>query len=179
MDEFSTSRLWLMRVVFCVLGLVILFFQLLPLSTLPGVWAGPDLLIALACAWAVRRPDYVPGVAVAAVILVADLLLYRVPGLLALLVVLGTHTLKLRSSGLRDAGFAGEWTAVAIVILGIALCERLLLTILMVEQPPLGLALSHAVMTVVIYPVMVGVSHVLFGVQRLSPGDEDALGGRL
>lgn len=178
MDEFSTSRLWLMRMVFCVLALVILFFQLLPLSTLPGVWAGPDLLVAFTCAWALRRPDYVPSVSVAAVMLVADLLLYRVPGLLAVLVVLGAQTLKSRATGLRDASFAGEWTAAAMVILAIALCERLLLSILMVEQPPLGLAVSQAVLTVVIYPVVVIVSHVVFGVRRLSPGDEDVLGGR-
>lgn len=179
MDELSTTRLWLMRGVFCLLALVILFFLLLPLSSLPWLWAGPDLLLAFACAWALRRPDYVPAPLIAGVFLVADLLLYRVPGLHALLVVLGTETLKSRATGLRDASFMGEWTAAAMVILAIALGERLFLAILLVEQAPPGLALSQAVMTVLIYPFVVFLSHVLFGVRRLSPGDEDALGGRI
>lgn len=179
MDELSTSRLWLMRGVFFALALVILFFLLLPLSTAPKLWAGPDLLLALVCAWSLRRPDYVPAPLIAAVVLIADLLLYRVPGLLALLVVLGTETLKSRATGLRDASFMGEWTAATMVILAIALGERLILAILLVEQAPLGLALSQAVTTILIYPVVVFLSHILFGVRRLSPGDEDALGGRI
>ena len=42
---------------------------------------GPDLLIAFAFAWSLRRPEYVPSLLLALLFLLADLLLQRPPGL--------------------------------------------------------------------------------------------------
>ncbi|TNF65078.1 MAG: rod shape-determining protein MreD [Rhodobacteraceae bacterium] len=179
MADLSASRLWLMRALFLGLCVAILFFLLLPLSGIPAVWAGPDLLLALTLAWAQRRPDYVPALSVALVMLLADLLLHRPPGLLALLVVLGAEQLKSRAGGLRDASFAGEWAAASLVIMSVTMINRVVLWVLMVDQAPLALTLSQMVMTVVIYPVVVIVSHFLLGVRRLSPGEEDVIGARL
>jgi rod shape-determining protein MreD len=61
MTDLSRSRLWVMRLSFVALALVILFFHLLPLETTPRPWAGPDLLLGFACAWGLRRPEYVPA----------------------------------------------------------------------------------------------------------------------
>ena len=61
-------QLWGMRATFIVAALVILFFHLLPLDPAPSRWAGPDVLVAMVLAWAVRRPDYVPILLVALVI---------------------------------------------------------------------------------------------------------------
>ncbi|MFC6585378.1 hypothetical protein [Sulfitobacter aestuariivivens] len=79
MNDQSPTRLWLMRAAFFVLALVILFFHLLPLETTPRRWAGPDVLLAFACAWCLRRPEYVPSVILALAFLLADLLLQRPP----------------------------------------------------------------------------------------------------
>ena len=69
MAELSTSRLWLMRLGFVALALVIMFFHLLPLDTVPRRWAPPDLLVAFVFAWALRRPDYVPILSLAIILL--------------------------------------------------------------------------------------------------------------
>ena len=74
MAELLTSRNWLMQGMFLVLCLLIVFFHLLPLTTLPARWPTPDLIICLAFAWGMRRPDYVPVLLLAGVMLVADLL---------------------------------------------------------------------------------------------------------
>ena len=79
MTDLSRSRLWLMRMGFVALGLVILFFHLLPLETTPRGWAGPDLLLGFACEGGLRRPEYVPALFLALVFLLADLLLKRPP----------------------------------------------------------------------------------------------------
>ena len=60
-------------------------FLLLPLQTTPRSLAGPDLLLAFAVAWCLRRPEFVPPLALALAFLLADLLLQRPPGLWALL----------------------------------------------------------------------------------------------
>ncbi|MCX8955699.1 rod shape-determining protein MreD, partial [Ruegeria sp. NA] len=71
-----------------------------------------DVLIALTFAWVLRRPDYVPTVLVALVMLMADFLLQRPPGLLAAPTVVGSAYLRSAALGMRDAGFAGEWMSV-------------------------------------------------------------------
>ncbi|MCF6232594.1 MAG: rod shape-determining protein MreD [Rhodobacteraceae bacterium] len=176
MAELSTSRLWLMRVGFVGLALLILFFHLLPLDTVPRRWAPPDLLVAFTFAWVLRRPDYVPVLILALVMLVADLMLQRPPGLQAMLMVLGCEYLKNQTAGLHQASFLGEWMAVGIVLVGITVLNRLILGILAVDPSPLGLNLIQMGLTFLVYPVAVVLSQSLMGVRKLAPGDADALG---
>lgn len=175
----ANSSVWWMRGLCVLLAGLILFWNLLPLSTLPPSWAGPDLLVALIFAWSLRRPEFVPVLLIALVMFLADLLLQRPPGLMAFLVVLGAEQLKTRAVGLRDASFAGEWMAAGLVVIAVFLLNRVILALLMVEQAPLGLTLIQMVATVAAYPLVVLVSHLFFGVRKLAPGDDDAIGTRI
>ena len=74
MASTSPARIWMMRMAFPALALVLIFFHLLPLDTLPRRWAPPDLLLALAMAWSLRRPDFVPVLLLGATMLVADMM---------------------------------------------------------------------------------------------------------
>ncbi len=174
-----SSAIWWKRGLFVLLALTVLFANLLPLSTMPVSWTGPDVLIALTFAWALRRPEFVPVLLIAVIMLLADLLLQRPPGLMAFLIVLGAEQLKTRAVGLRDASFAGEWAAASLVVIGVFLLNRVTLAVLMVDQAPLGLTLIQMIATVLVYPVVVLVSHLFFGVRRLAPGDDDAVGSRI
>ncbi len=167
-----------MRLAFPMLAMLIAFFHLLPLSTLPSRWAPPDLLLLLALAWVVRRPDYLPTLSIAVTFLMADLLFQRPPGLMALLVVLGCSVLKTQAQPHRETAFVGEWISVGVVIVAITLANRLILAMLGVVQPSLGLILLQMVATVVAYPLMVLISQNLLGVRKLSPADAEALGNR-
>ncbi len=178
MVERSQTRVWAMRALFVALCLSVIFWRLLPLDTLPHGWAGPDLILALACAWVLRRPEYAPPLLIAALMLLADLLFQRPPGLWAALALLGTEALKSRAPGLRDLGFGPEWIAVATVMIAMTLGERLILAILLVVQAPLGLSLMQAVLTVLIYPLVVLASALLLGVRKGRPGDANSLRGR-
>lgn len=178
MDSLSPSRIWSMRALYVGFSLAVLFMHLLPLDTLPRRWAPPDLIVAFTFAWALRRPDFAPPLIIAAVMLTADLMLQRPPGLWAFLVVAGVEYLKGRFAGLRDASFAGEWAAVFIVLAAITLLNRTVLTIVAVEQAPLALTLTQLVLTALVYPLAVWISQAVLGVRKLAPGDAEALGGR-
>lgn len=178
MDSLSPSRIWGMRALYVGLALLVIFFHLLPLDTLPRRWAPPDLIVALTFAWALRRPDFAPPLAIAAVMLTADLMFHRPPGLWAFLVVAGVEYLKGRFGGLREASFAGEWAAVFIVLVSITLLNRTVLTITGVAQAPLALTLTQMLLTALVYPLVVVASQSLMGVRKLTPGETDALGGR-
>ena len=178
MADLAPSQTWWRRGLYLLLALLIMFGALLSLSTLPARWAGPDLLLALTLAWALRRPDVVPIVLVAGVMLLAALLLQRPPGLMAVLVVLGVEQLKTRAIGLRDASFAGEWIAAGFVVIAVFVLNRVILALHVIDHAPLGLTISQMIATIAIYPLVVLISHLFFGVRKLAPGDDDAIGTR-
>lgn len=178
MANTSPSRIWLMRAAFVGLGLAALLFHLLPLSTVPGRLAPPDLMMGFTFAWVLRRPDYAPTVSIAVVWFLSDLLLMRPPGLMTALVILGAEYLIKRGAGLRDASFLGEWTAVALTIIGITVLYRTTLWLFAVDQAQLSLSVIQAALTIAAYPVIAGFTHYVLGVRKLAPGDSDAIGGR-
>jgi rod shape-determining protein MreD len=159
-----------MRALFAGLCMAVMFWRLLPLSTVPPGWAGPDLIAALAFAWVLRRPEYAPALLIGAVVLLADLMFQRPPGLWAALVVLGSEALKARAPGLRDLGFGSEWVTVAVTGAAIFLGYRLTLAVLLVPQAPLGLSLMQMAMTVLCYPLVVMASALLVGIRKAKPG---------
>jgi rod shape-determining protein MreD len=178
MAEGSPARVWGMRLMYLVLALTLIFINLIPLDTRPRNWAGPDLLVALTFAWTLRRPEFVPALSVALVILLADLLFLRPPGLWAGLMVMATQALRSRARNLRDQPFVTEWLAVSVIFVAISLGNRLILAVLMVPQAPLGLSVIHVAMTLICYPAVVMISQLVFGVRKSAPGDLDRLGQR-
>jgi rod shape-determining protein MreD len=140
---------------------------------------GPDLLVAIALAWAARRPDYVPVVLVALVMLLADFLFMRPPGLWAAITVLGVEFLRNRESAFRDLPFLVEWGLVAVLLLAMTLANAFVLLVLMVDQPTLGLTLLQLIATILAYPLVVGVTVFALGLRRAAPGEIDEMGHRL
>ncbi len=179
MVDQSPARVWLMRCVFLALALLLVLLNLLPLHTLPREWSGPNLVQAIVFAWTMRRPEYVPPLLLAPVLLVVDLLFQNPPGLQAALLLIAAEALRLRAAAARDMPFLVEWFAVAGMIAAIALAERVVLTIFFVPLPSFGLTVVQCTMTILAYPAIVLLSHVLFGVRRAAPGEVDKLGHKL
>ncbi|MHA6263465.1 rod shape-determining protein MreD [Arenibacterium sp. CAU 1754] len=178
MAERSVTHLWVMRAGFVGLAMLIIFFHLIPLDTVPRRWAPPDFLMAFTLAWVLRRPDYAPALSVALVMLMADLMFQRPPGLFAVLVVLGSEYLKARAASLGEAGFLGEWALVCIVIIAITIANRLVLSVLLVGQPSLGLGLTQMLLTIVVYPVVVLITQSVLGIRKPALNDGRSFGGR-
>ncbi len=173
-----TSHLWLKRGLYIALAVLVMFLHLLPLDSKPDRWPFPDILIALTYAWVLRRPEYVPILAIAFVMLMADLLLQRPPGLMAALVVLGAAYLRNAAPGMRDGGFVSEWTNVGAVITAVFVLNRVILAILSVQQATLGPVVIQVVLTIAAYPVIALLSQSAFGVRRKSVTDSTAPGAR-
>ena len=176
MIDSALLKLWLKRALFVLLSLVVMFFHLLPLDAMPDRWAGPDLLAALVFAWAVRRPEYVPILLVASVMLLADLVFQRPPGLWSVLVVCAAEWLKSRERRQRETTFALEWLTFAGAFIVITAIYRIVLMILILSPGMLYLATFQVVATIAVYPLVVAVSRFVLGVRRAAPGDVDRMG---
>jgi rod shape-determining protein MreD len=126
-----------------------------------------------------RRPDYVPLVLLALVVLLEDLLLMRPPGLWAALMVLGAEFLRNRTSLTRELSFVVEWVLVAGVMAAVVMGNRLVLAVTMLDQPSLGQTIIQLVASILCYPVVVFLSRLAFGVRKPAAGEIDAYGRRL
>lgn len=177
-DPITTNRL-MYRALFIGLAALFLFTRLLPLSTEPTTWPGPNLLICLTIAWLLRRPDYVPVGIIVLVFLFEDMLLMRPPGLWAMLALLATEFLRDREATTRDLAFPVEWALASVVIVTMTALNALILGITMVPQGGFTLTLRQLLMTILAYPFIVLASHYLFGLRKAVPGEVDGLGHRL
>lgn len=167
----ATLHRWAYALLFALLASIVVFMRLLPLGNAPGTFPPPDLILGLAFAWVVRRPDFVPVLLFAAVLFLSDLLFQRPPGIRTALAVIGLEVLRGRGGLMREQSFAMEWATVAMVFVGMMLGERLLLALFMVPRVSFGLAMLEFLANALFYPLIVGLSAWAFRVRRLQPGE--------
>lgn len=175
MIEPTASHPWLYRGLLLVLVGAAMFARLLPLGQGQGGWPGPEVILCLVFAWALRRPDYVPLPLVAAIFLADDMMFLRPPGLWTALVVLGLEFLRAREPLSRELPFVVEWGMVAVVTGTMVLANQVVLTVFVVNGISFGQAVMQLMVTLAAYPLVVLVSVFIFGVRKIQPGEEDAM----
>ena len=67
---------------------------------------------------------------------------------------------------------------VAAVLIAMTGLNQLTLAVAAVERPAFGAVTIQLMLTILIYPLIVGLSRSLFNVRRLAPGEIDASGRR-
>lgn len=169
---------WIWRAVFVTVVMVLIFLRILPMPMEPGSLPGPDLMMCLCCAWILRRPDHLPVILIAGVAFLEDILMMRPPGLWAAILILGTEFLRSRSHYSREMPILHEWGMVSMVILVMMLANRIIQAMVVLPQPPLGMTLFHAVMSMLAYPVVVMLLKLAFRFGPAGGGDLDAYGRR-
>lgn len=179
MVEVLRGSAWVYRALFVALFTALTFLKLLPLGGLAGDWPGPDLLLCLIFAWAMRRPDYLPVALIAGIVLIEDLLLMRPPGLWTALVVLATEFLRSRAELTRELNFAVEWLLVAGLMVGLLLAYRLSLAVVLVPQAAFGFSMVQTLWSILCYPVVVMLSRLAFDLRKPATGEVDAMGRRM
>jgi rod shape-determining protein MreD len=193
------NSVWYYRTLFVALALILLFFRLLPLgngsgsfpwSTLPNwifgrfaveprPWPGPDVLMCLAIAWVMRRPDYLPALLIALVFLVEDMILLRPPGLWAALVLMATEFLRSRAALTRELNFTVEWLLAAGLMLALLMVYRVVFAVALMPQPAFGFALMQTIWSILCYPLVVALSAVFLDLRKPATGEVDSYGRRL
>ena len=156
---------------FVVFALVFMFLDALPFNLGGTSWPGPQLLVLMAIAWVLRRPDYVPIVLFGLLALMADMFQLRPPGLMAGLLVVMLEFLRTRHGAAREWPFVLEWAFVAMLLAIVLVANRLLLGMFAVTQPALGIDVQQFLSSIAAYPAIVGLSVWALGIRRLRPGE--------
>lgn len=175
----ARASVWLYRGAFLLLSLFLLFLKLLPLGSVAGEWPGPDILLCLIFAWLVRRPDYLPVLLIALVVLLEDLILMRPPGLWTALVLIATEFMRSRILLTRELSFWAEWAVVAALMVALLLAYRMTFSFAFLPQPGFGFAMLQTLWSILCYPVVVAASRFALDLRKPAMGEVDAYGRRL
>jgi len=170
------THVWPYRALFVGIALVVLFGRLLPMGGVAGGWPGPDLLLCVIFAWAMRRPDWLPVWLLAAVLLTEDMIVMRPPGLWTAIVIIAAEFVRARVALTRELVFLAEWAMVAGLMVVCLLAYRLVFTLSFLPQPGFGFALVQTVWSILCYPLVVGINRLAFDLRKPSTGEVDRFG---
>lgn len=179
MADAVRSSVWLYRCGFLLVAAFLLFVRLLPLGSVAGDWPGPDILLCVIMAWAMRRPDFLPVWLLVLVLLMEDMILMRPPGLWTALVLIAVEFIRSRVALTRELAFIAEWALVAGLMVACLLAYRLIFTLSFLPQPGFGFALLQVLWSILCYPVVVIASRLVFDLRKPATGEVDDFGRRL
>lgn len=196
MVDDATREVWFHRGLFVAIALILLFWRLLPLpgSEMAGcaesaagcrimVWLdrlpGPDLLLCIVFAWTMRRPDYLPVLLIAVVVLLEDMILMRPPGLWTALVLIAAEFVRGRVALTRELNFGVEWLLVAGLMVVMLLVYRMTFAMVLLPQASFGFAMVGVIWSILCYPLVVFLSRYLLDLHKPAMGEVDAYGRRM
>ena len=179
MVDGATRSIWLHRLLFIAIALLLLFLRLLPLGSMAGELPGPDVLLCIVFAWTMRRPDYLPALLITVVVLLDDMILMRPPGLWTALVVIASEFVRARVALTRELNFGVEWLLVAGMMVAMLLVYRLVFAVVLMPQPAFGFAMVQVLWSILCYPAVVGLSRYLLDLHKPAMGEVDAYGRRM
>lgn len=175
----ATFRRWLFRAVFVALCAVVIFGKMLPLSAIPRVVPGPDLIFAFTAAFIMRRPRYAPVGLIVVILLLTDILFLRPIGLWPAIAVVGFEIMRNRSTGSTETPLPVEIFLFSAVFTGCVLINALILLAFGLPLISFQSLVLHVLVTLISYPLVLLITHYGLRVRRARPTDVDAVGGTL
>jgi rod shape-determining protein MreD len=168
-----TMRRFLFRCLFAGLCALIIFLNMLPLTTQPRMIPGPDLLFCLTAAWIMRRPRWAPVGLIVVMHVIADLLFMRPLGLWPAITLLAYEYLRRKARNTTEITPVVEITMVSATFAAAVAVNVIVLFVFAVPQASLAALLLHVIVTALAYPLVIGFSVFVAGVRRAKPTDID------
>ena len=141
------------QVIYFCIGLLIIFFQILPLQTTPQTWSGPNVLLVFFAAIVSKRPELISSFLLASIFLIEDFFLMRPPGLMSALTVLGFYFLKRKFQTQEVNSFMFGWGSVTACLTTILLLYYFISILLFIPSAGFKLSLMELLMTLALYPI--------------------------
>tara|TARA_B100000579_G_scaffold232409_1_gene190441 strand:- start:75 stop:590 length:516 start_codon:yes stop_codon:yes gene_type:complete len=141
------------QIVYFCIGLLIIFFQILPLQTTPQTWSGPNVLLVFFATIVTKRPEFTSSFLVASIFLIEDFFLMRPPGLMSSLTVLGFYFLKRKFHYQEGNSLIFGWGSVTACLTIILLLYYFISVLLFIPSAGFRLTLIELIVTLALYPV--------------------------
>ena len=141
------------QIIYFCIGLLIIFFQILPLQTTPQTWSGPNVLLVFFAAIVTKRPEFTSSFLIAFIFLIEDFFLMRPPGLMSSLTVLGFYFLKRKFQHQEESPVLFGWGSVATCLILILLLFYFISVLLFIPSAGFRLTLMEIIVTLALYPL--------------------------
>ena len=156
---------------FCI-GLLIIFFQILPLQTTPQTWSGPNVLLIFFASIVSKRPEFSSSFLIAFIFLIEDFFLMRPPGLMSSLTVISFYFLKRKFKNQEENSMISDWGSVASCLTLILLLFYFISVVLFIPSAEFRLTLIEIIVTLALYPVF---SILIRSFDKLDPADSEKI----
>ena len=147
------AKSFIYQILYFCIGLLIIFFQILPLQTTPQSWSGPNVLLVFFAAIIIKKPEFTSSLLIAVIFLIEDFFLMRPPGLMSSLTVVGFYFLKRRFENQQENSLIVIWGNVAVCLICILLFCYFISVLLFIPSTGLRLILIEIIVTLAIYPI--------------------------
>ena len=158
------------QVVYFCIGLLIIFFQILPLQTTPQAWSGPNVLLVFFAAIVIKRPEFTSSFLVASIFLIEDFFLMRPPGLMSSLTVLGFYFLKRKIQYQEGNSLLFGWGSATACLTIILLLYYFISILLFIPSAGFRLTLMELIVTLALYPIF---SVLIGSFDKFDPADTE------
>jgi rod shape-determining protein MreD len=160
------------QVIYFCIGLLIIFFQILPLQTTPQTWSGPNVLLVFFAAIVTKRPEFTSSFLIAFIFLIEDFFLMRPPGLMSSITVLGFYFLKRKFQNQEEMSSLFGWGSVATCLSSIMMIYYFISIFLFIPSAGFRLTLMEIIVTLALFPIF----SLLIGIfERLDPADSEKI----
>ena len=160
------------QIVYFCIGLLIIFFQILPLQTTPQTWSGPNVLLVFFAAIVTKRPEFSSSFLIAIIFLIEDFFLMRPPGLMSSITVLGFYFLKRKFQNQEEMSSLFGWGSVATCLSSIMMIYYFISIFLFIPSAGFRLTLMEIIVTLALFPIF----SLLIGIfERLDPADSEKI----
>ena len=165
MNDVLPLRPFLRGFLMSLAAIVGLLVTLSPVAPGGGGIPMPDLVFALACVWALRRPTGAPLLILFALGLMSDLMMGRPVGLGTLTLLVVTEILRGQTRTLRDLPLVVEWLVVALLLITSIIVQYLVLWVTLAPAPRVSDVLAAGAVTMICYPIVVSVARYGLGLR--------------
>ena len=160
------------QIVYFCIGMLIIFFQILPLQTTPQTWSGPNVLLVFFAAIVTKRPEFSSSFLIAIIFLIEDFFLMRPPGLMSSMTVLGFYFLKRKFQNQEEMSLLFVWGSVATCLSFILMLYYFISILLFIPSAGFRLTLMEIMVTLALFPIF---SVLIGSFDILDPADSEKI----
>ncbi|KAB7613819.1 hypothetical protein F9L33_10655 [Amylibacter sp. SFDW26] len=179
MNDTKLNLNWLRQVVLVLFAFLIIFYQLIPFSLIPGELPAPDIMFCVVCIFIIRRPEIVPFWLIGLIYFAFDIFQSKPFGVWTACILIVTEVLRANRDAFRENLFPFEWITISMVFV-LALCaNQTFLAMSIVETPPLFILLWELIFTVIAYPIVLFIITYILRVRKPALGEFDIKGQKI
>ncbi len=179
MKDTKLNLNWLRQVALFLFACLIIFYQLIPFSLIPGALPSPDIMFCVICAFIIRRPEIVPFWLIGIIYFTFDVFESRPFGVWTASILIMTEVLRANRNAFRENLFPFEWIAISTIFILALAVNQIFLVMSIVPTPPFYNLLWQFIFTVLSYPIVLFIITYVLRVRKPALGEFDVKGQKI